>query len=144
MIDNNLTKLNNLLKNYNFSSVVHTDLPNMHIFKGESGATNHYLSPLVSNTLKNIHLNRNINVTVPDNTNISSTHTGQLNIPMLTDKATAAHILPDLKNTSLISSGQLADDGCNILLNKHTMNVFKYFDLIYWKVLEIDMMVFGR
>ena len=54
----------------------------------------------------------------------------ELNIPQILPSAKTAHILPGLNNTSLLSLGQLADDGCIILLDKHYLNVFKIFDII--------------
>ena len=130
MIKYNITKLNNLVNNnYNSSSVVQPT-NKFHIFKGDSGATNHYVAPSSKSTLKNVVQNNEINVTLPDNSNIQSTHTGNINIPKLSNTATTAHILPALKDTSLISLGQLADDGCQILLDKATLHVFKNFELI--------------
>ena len=80
--------------------------------------------------LKNVHNFTTINVTLPDNTTIRCTHSGTLDIPNLSTKATIAHVLPELSNTLLISLGQLADDGCLILLNKQILKVFKNFELI--------------
>ncbi len=43
---------------------------------------------------------------------------------------TTAQILPGLSDTSLLLLGQLADDGCLILLSKQFLKVFKFFELI--------------
>ena len=108
------------------SSVVHSS-SEPQIFKGDSGTTNHYVTPAASSILKNLKANTSINVTLPDNTTISSTHSGHIQIPKLSTVATTAHILPELSNTSLISLGQLADYGCLILLNKKFLQVFEKF-----------------
>ena len=81
--------------------------------------------------LTNLQNNTNIHVQLPDSTTLSSTtHTGILNIPQLSTTARTAHLLPGLQNTSLMSLGQLADDGCVILLTKNHLNVFKNFESI--------------
>ena len=130
MIKHNLTKLNNLVNYYTSPSSVVQQINSSHIFKGDSGATNHYVAPTSKSTLKNVTPNTKITVPLPDSTNIHSTYTGNINIPQLSNAATTAHILPAFKDTSLILLGQLADDGCQILLNKTTLNVFKNFELI--------------
>ena len=96
------------------SSVVqHTKYPT--ILKGDSGASNHYVTPAIAHKLKNTHINSSITVTLPDETIINLTQSGNLNLPNLSTKATLADVLPHL-STSLLSLGQLANDGCIILL----------------------------
>ena len=110
------------------SSVVHhSQFPT--ILKGDSGATNHYVTPAVLPQLTKIHKNSSVSVTLPDNNVIESTQSGHLNLPTLSTKATMAHVLPQL-STLLLSLGQLADDGCLILLNNKFLKVFKNFELI--------------
>ena len=111
-------KINKVFKTLQTSSVVHNNYHPHYILKGDSGATNHYVSTDTLPILSNIYKNENINVQLPDNTTLSSTHTGTIKIPHLSNTATTVHILPGLQNTSLMSLGQLADDGCVILLNK--------------------------
>ena len=103
-INSNYTKLNNLVTIPKNSPLVQcNDIT--HILKGDSGATNHYLSPTMLPTLQNICSNKHVSVTLPDNTLIKSTHTGQLSIPPLRSTATKAHVLPDPQHTSLLSLG---------------------------------------
>ena len=122
-------KLNKLFTTKNIPSVVHKP-NNPHILKGDSGASNHYLSPTSSDLLQNVRTNTSLKVHLPDNAMLSSSHSGQLDIPKLSIDAKTAHILPGLADTSLLSLGQLADDGCIILLNKQYLQVFKNFELI--------------
>ena len=132
MINNQLSKLNKLVNTY-YNSILSPVVPETHfthILKGDSGTTNHYISPNAKDILKNIHKNDKINVTLPDSSTINSTHTGQLHLPELSNSAKTAHILPALQDTSLLSLGQLANDGCQILLDKKTLKVFKNFHLI--------------
>ena len=64
-------------------------------------------------------------VFLPNNQSITSNATGNVPIPSLSDTSTQAHILPGLKNPSLLSLGQLCDDGCIVHLTKSTIHVFK-------------------
>ena len=69
-------------------------------------------------------------MTLLDDTILQSTHSGYLPLQSLSSTATKAHILPGLNRNSLLSLGQLADDGCMILLNNKYMHVFKIFNEI--------------
>ena len=113
-----------------FSSHVHTSHPVPLILKGDSGATNHYISSTSISALRHIKQNNGVKVSLPDNTILQSTHTGNLPLKHLSTAATTAHILPGLQNNSLLSLGQLGDDGCMILLSRQYMHVFKIFELI--------------
>jgi len=52
---------------------------------------------------------------------------GQINFPYskLTLTGTKAHAPPHLRNFSLLSLGQLADDGSITVLEDHEINIFK-------------------
>ena len=52
-----------------------------------------------------------------------STHTGELDIPMLPLAARQCHIVPELASQSLISIGQLADANCIIRFDKTSVTV---------------------
>ena len=59
------------------SSVVHhTQYPA--ILKGDSGASNHYVTPTVAQQLNNTHANSSVTITLPDETTINSTQSGNL------------------------------------------------------------------
>ena len=66
-----------------------------------------------------------INVILPNNKHISSSHTTTLNIPGLSDNAKNAHVLPELKSSSLLSIGQLCDDNCIAIFSKSKLHVAK-------------------
>ena len=132
MITTNFTKLINLINVLiNELSVVHYNsfTNDSIILKGDSGATNHYVAPDKLHVLQNPTINNHIQVSLPDNTTLVSTHTGSLPIKNLSPTATTAHVLPTL-STSLLSLGQLANDGCIILLDKTYLKVFKNFQQI--------------
>ena len=60
---------------------------------------------------------------------LQSTAQGELPIQNLTTLGKKAYVLKDL-NTSLISLGHLADDGCTIVLTKKQLQVFKNYKKI--------------
>ena len=62
----------------------------------------------------------------PDNTGLSTKGTGQVPLSTaLSRKAQTALILSNLKSSSLISMGQLCDDGCAVVLLKDKLVVIK-------------------
>ena len=65
-------------------------------------------------------------VVLPNNELISSTQKGQIPLSSLLSKtAQTASILPKLESSSLVSLGQICDDGCTILLDKKQLTAFK-------------------
>ena len=63
---------------------------------------------------------------IPNGATIKSTEEGVILLsPLLLIEASTASIIPELKNSSLISLGQLADDDCTILLNKKKLFAIK-------------------
>ena len=121
-------KINELLINH--SSVV--QLSNLHpsIAKGDSGATQHYLSTKDSVHLSSIQPAAGTPVLLPNNTTVPITKTGFLPLSKnLSSSAQKANIVPQL-HTSLISLGQLANDNCTIVLTKDNLNVFKNYRCI--------------
>jgi hypothetical protein len=46
---------------------------------------------------------------------MKSTHTATLDIPQLSKVAKAAHVFPEMENNSLLSMGQLCDEGYFVL-----------------------------
>ena len=65
-------------------------------------------------------------VLLPNNEMIQSNKTGY--IPLhnaLSQTAKTAHVFDDIKTSSLISLGKLADDGCTIILDKTKIKVLK-------------------
>jgi hypothetical protein len=63
---------------------------------------------------------------LPDSTTIQATQSGQLPLHRsLSTKATTAHILDGITNSSLISIGQLCDDDCIAVLDKMKLKIYK-------------------
>ena len=64
---------------------------------------------------------------IPNGESNKATEQGTIPLsPLLSTSAKEATILPELKSSSLISLGQLADDGCTILLTKRYLTAIKY------------------
>jgi hypothetical protein len=49
---------------------------------------------------------------------MNSTHTPTLDIPQLSESAKAAHIFPSMEKNSLLSVGQLCDEGYFVLFSR--------------------------
>jgi hypothetical protein len=65
-------------------------------------------------------------VTLPDDTSIPASHSGQLPLhASLSACAQKAHIFCGITNSSLISLGQLCDDYCVAVLDKQQLKVFQ-------------------
>jgi hypothetical protein len=54
---------------------------------------------------------------------MKSTHTAVLDIPELSKGATTAHIFPAMENNSLLSVGQLCDEGYSVLFNINEVTI---------------------
>jgi hypothetical protein len=66
-----------------------------------------------------------INVNIPNGTTIQSSHTCNLLLTYFPPKAWQAHILPGLVHNSLISVGQLCDNGCSVTFTQDQVTVSK-------------------
>jgi hypothetical protein len=72
-----------------------------------------------------------ITVKLPDGTNIVSTHTCQLKLPLLPAAATQGHIFPSLASHALISVGVLCGNGCNITFLHNGVDIARAGQLLY-------------
>jgi hypothetical protein len=76
----------------------------------DSGCTGHFLlvnAPCL-NKVKSHNL---LTVRLPNGTTMESSQTAELNIPELNAAASIAHVFPGMANHSLISVGQLCNEG---------------------------------
>jgi hypothetical protein len=64
-----------------------------------------------------------LNASMPNGTFIQSSHTCDLLITDLPPQARKAHVFPGLLHNSLISVGQLCDNGCDVKFNKEMVYV---------------------
>ena len=83
----------------------------------DSGATSHFLTSTAPAT--NITpTSTPIVARLPNGARVTSTHTCELDIPMLPTAARRAHIIPNLASHSLISVVTLCNAGCDIAFTK--------------------------
>ena len=83
----------------------------------DSGMRSHFLvmeAPTSEKTIATMP----IKVTIPDGSQVHSTHTCQLAIPELPDNARIGHIIPGLASHSLLSAVKLCNAGCEVSFTK--------------------------
>ena len=95
----------------------------------DTGASHHFLqqSDLIHCALPIDEVKPNpqgINVLLPNKATMRSTHTASINIPGLPKHARIAHIFPQLASGSLLSVGQLCDEGCTATFNKNKLYIY--------------------
>ena len=57
-------------------------------------------------------------ICLPDNTSLTPTHTGVLDLhPSLSQKSQESRVVPVLSNSSLFSIGQACDEGCSTIFS---------------------------
>ena len=89
----------------------------------DSGCTSHFISPNAPVTDKRI-ANPSIPISLPNGSVINSSHTATLQLhPALPVEANTAHIIPAFSNNSLISIGQLCDNGCTALFTADNVTI---------------------
>ena len=96
------------------------------IAKADSGTSNHFWREQDQGVLSNIGHENGPSVKLPNATTINDTKVGYIPLSThLSKKAQKTRILKDLKSSSLISIGQLADDGCTTVIRDSTLIVKK-------------------
>ena len=96
------------------------------IAKGDSAATAHYFRLQDADVLENKTNIKGPTIKQPDNTDLTSEGSGTIPLSKhLSAEAQTAMIIPNLKSASLISIGQLCDDGCTAVMDKKDLAVVK-------------------
>ena len=91
----------------------------------------HFLQP--STPAKNIRPKNNpISISQPDGGKLESTHECEIENPKLPQAAIAAHIVPAIAHTSLVSIKMLIDAGCKVTYDTKHVKVF-YKGNVVWK-----------
>jgi deoxyxylulose-5-phosphate synthase len=89
----------------------------------DSGCTGHFL--LVNATCLNKFESQNpLTVRLPNGATMESTHTASLDIPELNKSASIAHIFPRMENHSLLSVGQLCNEGYSVTFRIDTVTIY--------------------
>jgi hypothetical protein len=90
----------------------------------DSGCTSNLLAATAPCSDKQaVHVPLNVNR--PNGTMIQSSHTCDLLLTDLPPQARKAHILPGLVHNSLISVGQLCDNGCSVTFTQEKVTVLR-------------------
>jgi hypothetical protein len=88
----------------------------------DSGCTGHFL--LVTAPCLNKVKSRNpLTVRLPNGATIESSHTADLDIPELNATASKAHVFPGMEHHSLLSVGQLCDEGYIFTFQRDTVTI---------------------
>jgi hypothetical protein len=88
----------------------------------DSGYTGHFI--LVTAPCLNKVKSRNpLTVRLPNGATVESSHTADLDIPELNAAASKAHVFPGMAHHSLISVGQLCDEGYIVTFQRDTVTV---------------------
>ena len=100
--------------------------------KADSGATKTYLKPAHTTYLKKVtKLLDPQDIYLPDNTSLTPTHTGVLDLhPSLPDEAQLARVVPGLSNSSLFSIGQACDEGCYATFSESHLHIIRDGQLV--------------
>ena len=100
--------------------------------KADSGATTTYLKTEHMTYLKKVTTLLDLsNIYLPDNTRLTSTHLGVLDLhPSLPDKSCEARVVSGLSNSSLFSIGQACDEGCFALFSSTHLNIIKDGEMV--------------
>ena len=79
----------------------------------DSGTTDHFIS--VQANVNNVRPTTNaINVTIPNDDRMNSTHEYDIDWPLLPHRARGGHIIPALSQHSLLSVVKLCENGCKV------------------------------
>ena len=101
--------------------------------KADSGASKHFVTSRDKPILSHVSKSTSTAVVLPNRTALASNTVGTLNLhPNISAKASQAHILPGLTNSSLLSIGQLCDDGCIAIFHKLHLNIYKNAQLVLY------------
>ena len=124
---NSLNKINVTVHSLPKASIIPTQNNHSLYAKADSGASTHSIRIAERALLKNIRkLTNGPSCKLPDGNTIKPEEQGELNSSSCLSKiAKRAYVHPALKSSSLISIGQLCDDGCVVIFDKDKINVLK-------------------
>ena len=115
----------NLVKTNTFNLIPPSN--NTIVCKADTGATKNYFTEKDSNILLNLKKVKNgPKVQLPNKMVLPTIFSGNIPLhPLLSNNATKAHIIKGLTNASLISIGQLCDNNCIAIFDKHDLKIFQ-------------------
>jgi hypothetical protein len=88
----------------------------------DSGCTGHFL---LTNApcLNKVRSQTPLTVRLPNSATMESCHTADLDIPKLNAAASKAHVFPGMAHHSLLSAGQLCDEGYIVTFKQDTVTI---------------------
>ena len=130
-------KLNKVNNNFCYSSINPPVIPppsnqtKVITTKLDSGASGTYIRKEDENIAQSKHKSCNgPRVILPDNSVLTPSHECNLKLPGMSNKGTSAYIFPELKSASLISVGQLCDDGCTVTFTANDVKAIKENNIV--------------
>jgi hypothetical protein len=109
----------------------------------DSGFTGHFLLSNVPGLNKTLTTNP-LTVRLQNGQTMKSTHTATLDIPQLSKSSRSAHIFPDMENNSLLSVGQLSDEGYFVLVSIDEVKILNEKQKLSWKETAIVPQDYGE
>ena len=105
---------------------------NLFTIKVDSGASRHFIREEDRNILKQLKtVDKGPRAVLPNKKSISPTHTGALSLHQrISRNASSALVYPDISNESLLSVGQLCDDGCLAVFTDEHVYITKQNELL--------------
>ena len=104
------------------NSILHTVELNNENFKDwgilDSGASSHFLCLQAPMDDMQVLATNLVLVTIPNGTQVSSTHVCKLRLPQVPEKGRLGHVLPGLSRHSLASVVRLCNAGCEVMFTK--------------------------
>jgi hypothetical protein len=88
----------------------------------DSGCTNHSLL-VTAPCLNKVKSHNPLTVCLPNGATMESSHTADLDIPELNAAASKALVFPGMANHSLLSVGQLCDEGYSVTFHQDTLTI---------------------
>lgn len=88
----------------------------------DSGATSHFVTinaPIVNKKVAK----QPLAITTAGGAVLYSSHTGELDLPYLPVAARRCHVVPSLRDFSLLSVGQFCDANCDVIFSKGKITV---------------------
>jgi hypothetical protein len=108
------------------------------------GCTGHFL--LINAPFQNkVKSQNHLRVHLPNGETMDSTHIASLDIPELSQAASISHVLPGMENHSLLSLGQLCNEGCYVTFSIEAVIIYnstekailkrqQYLNTVLWHI----------
>ena len=109
----------------------------------DSGSSKHYIHKQDTKIWANQQPTENISVHLLDTSTIQATVKGHLPINHILEIANEVHAFQHLKNSLIMSLGQLCDNGCDILLHKKNISPYLRIHNKFYKDSKTFWMVCG-